>query len=157
MNYQRGAHQNSNRFGYGANPQRWNSGNNGGRGGYQNRFRANLNGAVARGAIDADFLQQTVQVVVAAVITAQKAPEVAGMSQVQATVGTEVGVPNQEGVVSVAAPTVVQQQGEVAIHEVSDPQVAAAKGKENEGTCPLKKKRGEDGMLQMQETRSLYR
>jgi hypothetical protein len=47
MNYQRGANQNINRFGYGANQQRWNSGNNVGRGGYQNRFRANSHGGVA--------------------------------------------------------------------------------------------------------------
>ncbi|KAM0853242.1 hypothetical protein ACQ4PT_051215 [Festuca glaucescens] len=143
MNYQRGASQNSNRFGYGANQQRWNSGNNVGRGGFQNRFRANPHGGVARGGIDADLLQQTVQAVVAAVTAAQKAPEVAGASQVHVTVGTEVGVTNQDAVVSVAAPTIVQQQGDVAIQEGTDPQVAAAKGKENEGPGPLKKKKEE--------------
>ncbi|KAM0861459.1 hypothetical protein ACQ4PT_045878 [Festuca glaucescens] len=130
--------------GPGKETQRWNSGNNVGRGGgYQNRFRANPHGAVARGGIDADLLQQTVQAVVAAVTIAQKAPEVAGASQVHAAVGTEVGVPNQDAVVSVAAPTVVQQQGDVAIQEVTDPQVATAKGKENEGPGPLKKKKEE--------------
>jgi hypothetical protein len=98
---------------------------------------------VAKGAIDAYFLQQTVQAVVAAVTAAQKAPKVAGMSQVQTAVGTEVGVPNQEAVVSVSASTILQQEGEAAIQELSDPQVAAAKRKKNEGPGPLKKKKEE--------------
>jgi hypothetical protein len=142
MNYQRGAPQNGNRFGYGANQQRWNSGNNGGRDGYQNRLRTTPNGAVARGVIDADLLQQTVQAVVAAVTAAQKVPEAGGMSQVRVTVGSK-GAPNQEVVVSIAAPAVVQQQGEVVTQEERNPQVAAVKGKENEGSGPSKKKKEE--------------
>jgi hypothetical protein len=142
MNYQRGAPQNGNRFGYGANQQRWNSGNNGGRDGYQNRLRTTPNGAVARGVIDADLLQQTVQAVVAAVTAAQKVPAAGGMSQVRVAVGSE-GAPNQEVVVSVAAPAVVQQQGEVVTQEERNPQVAAVKGKENEGSGPSKKKKEE--------------
>ncbi|KAM0852187.1 hypothetical protein ACQ4PT_051922 [Festuca glaucescens] len=135
-NFQRGATHNGNRFGYAAPQQRWSEGNNGGRGGYQYRARANPSGGVTRGGIDADLLHQTVQAVVAAVTAAQKAPEVAGSAQVQVAVATEAGVPNTEVGVSAAAPTVAQQQGDT-------PQVTTAMGKEDEGPGPSKKKKEE--------------
>jgi hypothetical protein len=79
------------RFGYGANQQRWNNGNNSGTGnGYQNRFRANGDGAAARSAIDADLLQQTVQAVIAAVMVAQKTPEPIGGTVMNNAAGTDV-------------------------------------------------------------------
>ncbi|KAM0898288.1 hypothetical protein ACQ4PT_022022 [Festuca glaucescens] len=135
-NFQRGAAHNGNRFGYAAPQQRWSEGNNGGRGGYQYRARANPSGGVTRGGIDADLLHQTVQAVVAAVTAAQNAPEVAGSAQVQVAVATEAGVPNTEVGVSAAAPTVAQQQGDT-------PQVTTAMGKEDEGPGPSKKKKEE--------------
>ncbi|KAM0920367.1 hypothetical protein ACQ4PT_007556 [Festuca glaucescens] len=145
VNYQRGAIlHNSNIFSYGGNQQRWNNGNNPGRGGgYQNRFRANGNGVAAKNGIDADLLQQTVQAVVAAVTVAQKIPEPAGGTAVHAASGSDVlsGVPSQPAVVPVAAPTVIQQQIAVPNQEVVDAQVAGAKGKETEGPGPLKKKK----------------
>jgi hypothetical protein len=95
VNYQRDANfQNSNRFNYGGNQQRWNNGNIPGRGGYQNRFRANGHGVAARIGIDADLLQQTVQAVVAAVTAAQKTPEAVGGTVVHAAAGTDSGAPN---------------------------------------------------------------
>jgi hypothetical protein len=60
---------------------------------------------------------------------------------VHVAVGTEAGVTNRDAVVSVAAANVVQQQGDVAIQEGTAPQMAAAKGKEDEGPGPLKKKK----------------
>ncbi|KAM0921975.1 hypothetical protein ACQ4PT_006455 [Festuca glaucescens] len=95
------------------------------------------------GGIDAELLQQTVQAVVAAVTAAQKVPEAAGASQVHETVETEVGVTNRDAVASVAVPTVVQQQGVAAMQEGTDPQMTAAKGKEDEGPGPSKKKKEE--------------
>ncbi|KAM0825150.1 hypothetical protein ACQ4PT_069732 [Festuca glaucescens] len=136
MATQRGAAHNGNRFGYAAPQQLWSEGNNGGRGGYQYRARANPSGGVTRGGIDADLLHQTVQAVLAAVTAAQKAPEVAGSAQVQVAVATEAGVPNTEVGVSAAAPTVAQQQGDT-------PQVTTAMGKEDEGPGPSKKKKEE--------------
>ncbi|KAM0921405.1 hypothetical protein ACQ4PT_006880 [Festuca glaucescens] len=136
MATQRGAAHNGNRFGYAAPQQRWSEGNNGGRGGYQYRARANPSGGVTRGGIDADLLHQTVQAVVAAVTAAQKAPEVAGSAQVQVAVATEAGVPNTEVGVSAAAPTIAQQQGD-------NPQVTTAMGKEDEGPGSSKKKKEE--------------
>jgi hypothetical protein len=50
-------------------------------------------------------------------------------------------VPNQPAVVSVAAPTVIQQQVEVQNQEVVDAQVVGAKWKETEGLSPSKKKK----------------
>ncbi|KAM0835213.1 hypothetical protein ACQ4PT_063075 [Festuca glaucescens] len=109
----------------------------------QNRFSSNPHGGVARGGIDAELLQQTVHAVVAAVAAAQKVPEAAGASQVQATVPTETGVASRDAVVSVAVPTVLQQQGVAARQEGTDPQITAAKGKEDEGPGPSKKKKEE--------------
>jgi hypothetical protein len=140
MNYQQGAQHNGNRFGYGANSQRWNNGNSGGRGGYQNRFRASPSAPIARNAIDADFLQKTMQAVVAAVTAVQKAPEVAAVSQVH-TPGVLEGAPDKEAAVPVATPVVVQQQEQVANQVEINPQTAAVRGKENEGPGPLKKKK----------------
>ncbi|KAK1632989.1 hypothetical protein QYE76_007304 [Lolium multiflorum] len=143
-NYQRGP-----RFGYGAN-QRWNNNNNAGRGGYQNRFGATSHGGVTRGGIDADLLQQTVHAVVAAVTAAQKVPEVAGTPQAHTTPSSEAGVAGRAVLVSATGPTVGQQQGVVAQQQGVvaqqmgvDPQIAVAKGKEDEGPGPSKKKKEE--------------
>ncbi|KAM0913834.1 hypothetical protein ACQ4PT_011907 [Festuca glaucescens] len=124
--------------------KRW---NNIGRGGYQQRFRTNGHDVPARTSIDADLLQQTVQAVVAAVTAAQKTTDIGGRTAVHAAAGHEVGsgVPNQPTVVSVAAPTVMQQQVEAPNQEVEDAHVVGPKGKESEGPGSSKKKK-EDKM-----------
>jgi hypothetical protein len=135
MNYQRGP-----RYGYGANP-RWNNSSNGARGGFQGRGVAQ--GGVARGGIDAELLQQTVQAVVAAVTTVQKAPDVAGVSQVQAVVPTVNEEARRDTVVPVEASTVANQQKEAATQEINDQQNIPAKGKDDEEQAPSKKKKEE--------------
>ncbi|KAM0889732.1 hypothetical protein ACQ4PT_027516 [Festuca glaucescens] len=119
---------------------RW---NNNGRGGYQQRFRTAGHDAPARTTVDADLLQQTVQAVVAAVTTAQRTTDDGGRVAVHAVAGNEVGsrAPNQPTVMSVAAPTVVQQQMEMPNEAVEEAHVVGARGKENEGLGPSKKKK----------------
>ncbi|KAM0834290.1 hypothetical protein ACQ4PT_063701 [Festuca glaucescens] len=143
-NFQRGANYHNANINFGGNQQRW---NNHGRGGYQQRFRTNGHDVSARTSIDADLLQQTVQAVVAAVTAAQKTTDDGGRMAVHAAAGHEVGsgVPNQPTVVSVAAPTVMQQQVEAPNQEVEDAHVVGTKGKESEGQGPSKKKK-EDKM-----------
>jgi hypothetical protein len=84
-----------------------------------------------------------VQAVVAAVTAAQKTTEASGGTAVHAAAGTQVvsGVPNQPAVVSVAAPTIMQQQVEAPNREIEDAHVVGPKGKEIEGPGPLKKKK----------------
>jgi hypothetical protein len=135
MNYQRG-----HRYGYGANP-RWNNGNNGARGGFQNR--GGSQGGVARGGIDADLLQQTVHAVVAVVTAAQKVPDAAVVSQVQAVLPAVNEGARRETVVPVVVSTVVPQQEMATRQEVTDPQSTSAKGKEDEEPAPSKKKKEE--------------
>ncbi|KAM0848994.1 hypothetical protein ACQ4PT_054009 [Festuca glaucescens] len=118
---------------------RW---NNHGRGGYQHRFRTTGHDAPARTSVDADLLQQTVQAVVAAVTAAQRTTDDSGRGAVH-EVGS--GVPNQPTVMSVAAPTIVQQQMEMPNQVVEEAHMVAARGKESEGPGPSKKKK-EDKM-----------
>ncbi|KAM0870258.1 hypothetical protein ACQ4PT_040132 [Festuca glaucescens] len=143
-NFQRGTNfNNNNRLNYGGNQQRWNSGSIPGRGGgYQNRFRANGNGAAARTGIAADLLQQTVQAVVAAVMAAQRILEPAVGTAAHAAAGPDglPAVPIQPAVVPVAAPPIMQQPIAVPSQWVVDAPLAGAKGKETEGPGPSKKK-----------------
>ncbi|KAM0924360.1 hypothetical protein ACQ4PT_004980 [Festuca glaucescens] len=140
-NFQRSANfNNNNRFGYGGNQQRWITGRGGG---FQNRSRANGTSAAARNGIDADLLQQTVQAVVAAVTAATKIsePPVATVPQVAAVAdGLAAGTGQQVGM-PVAAPNAIPQQPTVTSQGVQDTQGAGAKGKDNEGQGPLKKKK----------------
>ncbi|KAM0905253.1 hypothetical protein ACQ4PT_017525 [Festuca glaucescens] len=93
-NYQRGNNYSSNnRFAYGGNQQRWNTGRGGG---YVNRPRAT--GTEARNGIDAELLQQTVQAVVAAVTAATKVSEPPAMRVTQvAYLGQEAQVIQEAG------------------------------------------------------------
>ncbi|KAM0837530.1 hypothetical protein ACQ4PT_061582 [Festuca glaucescens] len=134
---------NNNRFGYGGNQQRWNTGQGGG---YVNRPRAHGTEVAARNSIDADLLQQTVQAVVAAVTAATKISEPPAVQVPQAAAvaddtgaatGQQVGLP-------VAAPNSTVQQPTVTCQGIQDIQGAIAKGKDNEGQGPLKKKKKED-------------
>ncbi|KAM0858917.1 hypothetical protein ACQ4PT_047519 [Festuca glaucescens] len=124
--------------------KRW---NNHGCGGYRQRFRTTGHDAPARTSVDVDLLQQTVQAVVAAVTAAQRTTDDSGRVAVHATAGHEdgSGVPNQPTVMSLAAPTVVQQQMEKPNQDVEEAHVVGAKGKESEGPGPSKKKK-EDKM-----------
>ncbi|KAM0871316.1 hypothetical protein ACQ4PT_039450 [Festuca glaucescens] len=139
-NFQRSANfNNNNRFGYGGNQQRWNTGRGGG---FQNRPRANGTGAAARNSIDADLLQQTVQAVVAAVTTATKItePPAVKVPQVVVVADDMVAATGQQVGMSVAAPNAISQQPTVTSQGAQDIQGAGAKGKDNEGQGPLKKK-----------------
>ncbi|KAM0850383.1 hypothetical protein ACQ4PT_053110 [Festuca glaucescens] len=120
--------------------KRW---DNNGRGGYQQRFRTAGYDAPGRTSVDVDLLQQTVQAVVATVTAAQRTTDDGGRVAVHAVARHEVGVgaPNQPTVVSVAAPTVVQQQMEMPNQAVEEAHVVGARGKENEGQGPSKKKK----------------
>ncbi|KAM0824032.1 hypothetical protein ACQ4PT_070474 [Festuca glaucescens] len=133
-NFQRNnTYSNGNNFGYGGNQQRWQATRGGG---FQQRARDNGAGVPARTGIDADLLHQTVQAVVAAVTAATKVPE-----STQVAVGSDAmaGGTGQHAGMSVAAPNAIPQQ--TPIQEVQDPQIAGAKGKENEGQGPQKKKK----------------
>jgi hypothetical protein len=70
-----------------------------------------------------------------------------GRVAVHATAGDEVvsGVPNQPTVMSVAAPTVVQQQMEISNQVLDEAHVVGDRGKESEVPGPSKKK-NEDKM-----------
>ncbi|KAM0837866.1 hypothetical protein ACQ4PT_061357 [Festuca glaucescens] len=118
-----------NNFGYGGNQQRWQATRGGG---FQQRARDN---GAARTGIDADLLHQTVQAVVAAVTAATKTPD----AQVAVRAEDVAGGTVQHAGTSVAAPNVIPQQ--TGIQEVQGPQIAGAKGKENEGQGPQKKKK----------------
>jgi hypothetical protein len=137
-NFQRGAHQFNNRN-YMGNQQRW-SGT--GRGGYQQRFHTNVHNAPARGGIDADLLQQTVQIVVAAVTAAQKPTDpVGGLASLVPSSNVIVAeAPNKDagGTVEVAN---VQQQTEVPNQGALGVQEVGSRGKEAEGPDPSKKKK----------------
>jgi hypothetical protein len=98
---------------------------------------------VARGGIDAELLKQTVHEVVAAVTAAQKKPVVDEGAQVNATILSEAGAAPRDAVVSVAIPTVGQQQGVAAQQAGTDPKITTSKGKEDEGPGPSKKKKEE--------------
>ncbi|KAM0878122.1 hypothetical protein ACQ4PT_035063 [Festuca glaucescens] len=140
-NFQRSANfNNNNRFGYGGNQQRWNTGRGGG---FQNRPRANGTGAAARNGIDADLLQQTVQAVVAAVTAATKITEPLAVKVPQVAVVADdmVAATGQQVGMSVAAPNAISQQPTVTSQGAQDIQGAGAKGKDNEGQGPLKKKK----------------
>ncbi|KAM0908112.1 hypothetical protein ACQ4PT_015684 [Festuca glaucescens] len=144
--FQRGStfNNNTNRFGYGGNQQRWNTG----RGGtYVNRPRAQGMEGATRSSIDADLLQQTVQAVVAAVTAATKvtespavhAPLVAtgvdgtGVAATGVVDGQQLGLP-------VAVPNPIVQQ-KVTAQGIPEGSEIAAKGKDNEGQGPPKKKK----------------
>ncbi|KAM0926371.1 hypothetical protein ACQ4PT_003471 [Festuca glaucescens] len=139
-NFQRSANfNNGNRFGFGGNQQRWNTGRGGS---YQHRFRDNGAGAPARSGFDVDRLQQTVQAVVAAVTAATKISEPAvATPQVAAVPDNLAGGTGQHAVMSVAAPNAIPQQTPVIIQGVQDTQGDGAKGKDNEGQGPVKKKK----------------
>ncbi|KAK1699142.1 hypothetical protein QYE76_015839 [Lolium multiflorum] len=121
--------------------------NNSGRGGYQQRFRADGHVAPAPTGMDANLLHQTVEAVVATVTAAQKTTNAGGRTKVHAVAGHGVGSggTNQPTVVPVAAATVMQQDVEVSNQEVEDAHVTGSKGKENEASGPSKKKK-EDKM-----------
>ncbi|KAM0924796.1 hypothetical protein ACQ4PT_004716 [Festuca glaucescens] len=132
-NARNNTYSNGNNFGYGGNQQRWQATRGGG---FQQRATDNGAGIPARTGIDADLLHQTVQAVVAAVTAATKVPE-----STQVAVGSDAmaGGTGQHAGMSVAAPNAIPQQ--TPIQEVQDPQIAGAKGKENEGQGPQKKKK----------------
>ncbi|KAM0898640.1 hypothetical protein ACQ4PT_021807 [Festuca glaucescens] len=113
-----------------------------GRGGYQQRFHTNVYNAPARGGIDADLLQQTVQAVVAAVTAAQKPIDPVGglASLVPSSNDIAAGAPNKNAGGSVAVAN-VQQQAEVPNHSALDAQEVGSRGKEAEGPGPSKKKK----------------
>ncbi|XP_047057289.1 uncharacterized protein LOC124663662 [Lolium rigidum] len=108
-----------------------------------NRFGATVHGGGARGGIDAELLKQTVHEVVAAVTAAQKKPVAEEGAQVNTTILSEAGAAARDAVVSVATPTVGQQQDVVAQQAGSDPKNTTSKGKEDEGQGPSKKKKEE--------------
>jgi hypothetical protein len=89
----------------------------------------------ARGPIDADLLNQTVQAVVAAVTAAQKVPEGSNVSLNNGTVA----VPSQGN--AVVDPNVVLQQPTVPNRNVVEPQGVQGVAKGNEGPGPSKKKK----------------
>ncbi|KAM0871713.1 hypothetical protein ACQ4PT_039199 [Festuca glaucescens] len=141
VGYHRGGNFNSNnnRFGYGGNQQRWNTGRGGS---YVNRSRVQETAGAPRSGIDADLLQQTVQAVVAAVTVATKASEPPAVQVPVATVIHDAGVVDGHHVgapVAVPNPT-VQQQKETA-QVIREGNEITAKGKENEGQGPPKKKK----------------
>ncbi|KAM0838855.1 hypothetical protein ACQ4PT_060706 [Festuca glaucescens] len=124
----------------------YNAGNNGGYGGYQQRwqsdrgyqYRPRDNGAnmQSRAGIDADLLQQTVQAVVAAVTTATKVTEPAqGVPSMTPLTGSK----EQHTMTSVATPNAAPQP----TLEVQQDQGAGAKTKDNDGQGPQKKKKEE--------------
>ncbi|KAM0825230.1 hypothetical protein ACQ4PT_069695 [Festuca glaucescens] len=129
-------YNNGSNFGYGGNQQRWNVARGGG---FQYRARDNGAGVQARSGIDADLLHQTVQAVVAAVTAATKISEpTQNVPHVAAnTTDILVGGADQHAVMPVAVSNAVPQQTQ----GVEDTQVAGAKGKDNEGQGPLKKKK----------------
>jgi hypothetical protein len=102
---------NTNRFGYGGNQQRWNTVRGGA---YVNRPRAQGTKGATRSNIDADLLQQTVQVVVAAVTAATKATEPPAVHvPLAATVVDDTGVVEGQQLglpVAVPNPTVQRQK-----------------------------------------------
>jgi hypothetical protein len=121
------------------------SGQNTGYGGYQQRwqgdrfhYRARDNGPnlQSRSGIDSDLLHQTVQAVVAAVTAATKVSEQSVPTGVTSA-ATLTGGAEQN--TSVAAPTTASQPTQV----VQATQGASAKGKENDGQGPQKKKKEE--------------
>ncbi|KAM0873685.1 hypothetical protein ACQ4PT_037891 [Festuca glaucescens] len=126
----------------------YNAGNNGGYGGYQQRwqsdrgyqYRPRDNGAnmQSRAGIDADLLQQTVQAVVAAVTAATKVTEPAqGVPSMTPLTGSK----EQHTMTSVATPNAAPQP----TLEVQQDQGAGAKTKDNDGQGPQKKKEEKSG------------
>ncbi|KAM0837391.1 hypothetical protein ACQ4PT_061693 [Festuca glaucescens] len=131
-NYQRNTGYNSgNNGGYGGHQQRWQSDR-----GYQYRPRDNGASMQSRAGIDADLLQQTVQAVVAAVTAGTKVTEpVKGAPPMTATTGgTE-----QHAMTSVATPNAAP----LPTHEGQQNQGTGAKAQDNEGQGPQKKKKEE--------------
>ncbi|KAM0849021.1 hypothetical protein ACQ4PT_053994 [Festuca glaucescens] len=129
-------YNNGSNFGYGGNQQRWNVARGGG---FQYRARDNGAGVQARSGIDADLLHQTVQAVVAAVTAATKISEPTQNVPHVAANTTDILArgADQHAVMPVAVSNAVPQQTQ----GVQDTQVAGAKGKDNEGQGPLKKKK----------------
>ncbi|KAM0844609.1 hypothetical protein ACQ4PT_056930 [Festuca glaucescens] len=135
---------NTNRFGYGGNQQRWNTGRGGA---YVNRPRAQGTEGATRSSIDADLLQQTVQAVVAAVTAAAKVTESPAVHAPLAATGVDGTGVAATGVVDgqqlgllVAVPNPIVQQ-KVTAQGIPEANEIAAKGKDNEGQGPLKKKK----------------
>ncbi|KAM0903547.1 hypothetical protein ACQ4PT_018595 [Festuca glaucescens] len=131
-NYQRNTGYNSgNNGGYGGHQQRWQSDR-----GYQYRPRDNGASMQSRAGINADLLQQTVQAVVAAVTAATKDTEpVKGAPPMTATTGgTE-----KHAMTSVATPNAAP----LPTHEGQQNQGTGAKAQDNEGQGPQKKKKEE--------------
>ncbi|KAM0890784.1 hypothetical protein ACQ4PT_026861 [Festuca glaucescens] len=104
-------------------------------GGFQQHARDNGADVPARTGIDANLLHQTVQAVVAAVTAATKVPD----AQVAVRSEAMAGGTGQHAGTSVAAPNAIPHQ--TLIQEVQEPQLAGAKGKENESQGPQKKKK----------------
>jgi hypothetical protein len=122
------------------------SGQNTGYGGYQQRwqgdrfhYRARDNGPnlQSKSGIDSELLHQTVQTVVAAVTAATKVSEQSVPTGV-ASAATLTGGADQNTMMSVAMPTAAPQPTLV----VQANQGASAKGKDNDGHGPQKKKKG---------------
>ncbi|KAM0836214.1 hypothetical protein ACQ4PT_062457 [Festuca glaucescens] len=133
-NHHRNSGYNSgNNLGYGGNQQRWHADR-----GFQYRARDNGASMQPRSGIDSELLHQTVQAVVAAVTAATKVSEQSAPSAV-ANAASLTGGTDQHAMTSVAAPNAVPQptQG------VQANQGAGAKGKDNEGQGPQKKKKEE--------------
>ncbi|KAK1662073.1 hypothetical protein QYE76_050232 [Lolium multiflorum] len=135
-NYQRDNNFNSNnRFAYGGNQQRWNSGRGGG---FVNRPHAGGTEPNARSGFDADLLQQTVHAVVAAVTAATKANETPTVRAAQvADLDT---AKDLQGGMPAAAPKPTPQPI-VAGQEAQGIQDGGAKGKDNEVQGPPPKKK----------------
>ncbi|KAM0894841.1 hypothetical protein ACQ4PT_024277 [Festuca glaucescens] len=134
-NFQRSSGYNSgNSSGYGGNQQRWNADR-----GFQYRARENGANMQPRSGIDADLLQQIVQAVVAAVTAATKVAEPIQSTPTAANIDIVAGGKDQHVMTPVAAPNVVPQPAQV----VQENQDAGAKGKDNEGQGPQKKKKEE--------------
>ncbi|KAM0842688.1 hypothetical protein ACQ4PT_058202 [Festuca glaucescens] len=142
----------SDRFGYGGNQQRWNTGRGGA---YANRPRTQGAEGGSRTSFDADLLHQTVQAVVAAVTAATKVTEssavhaspaptgVAGTGGAATTVAGSGGaamVDSQQVGVPVAVPNPNEQQNGT-IQGIPEGTQVAAKGKDIEGQGPPKKKK----------------
>ncbi|KAM0869186.1 hypothetical protein ACQ4PT_040841 [Festuca glaucescens] len=105
-------------------------------------YRVRDNGASmqARSGIDADLLQQTVQAVVAAVTAATKVSEpIQSAPPTVAHVDSLTGGTDQHAMMSVAAPNAVPQPTQGVQENLG----AGAKGKDNEGQGPQKKKEEE--------------
>jgi hypothetical protein len=134
-NYQGGSGYNS------GNQQRWNAER-----GFQYRARDNVANVQPRSGIDADLLQQTVQAVVAVVTAATKVTE--PVQSTASVVNIDVGAggkQDQKVITPVAAPNVISQPAKAiqpaqAVHGNQD---EGAKGKDNEGHGPQKKKKEE--------------